>query len=241
MEGWIRIHRKLGDNAIWTSEPFTRGQAWVDLLMLANHDDCYIRKRGVRVDVKRGEVGWSELTLCERWTWSRGKLKRFLNELEMDNQIVQQNTKLTTIISIVNYDIYQGGSTTDDTTDEQQTVQQTDNRRYNRRYRNNNDKNEKNNINNIKWRTDFSTYLTDCKTAFRRFYEDKEFIKSQEFYNPGVNVQKTLMKAYENFWGTEAGWEFKKKKRTKEINWKQTITNAIGLNKVYYTKEEKAQ
>lgn len=91
------------------------------------------------------------------------------------------------------------------------------------------------------WKSDYSIYLNDCKTAFRRFYEDKEFIKSQEFYNPGVNVQKTLMKAYENFWGTEAGWEFKKKKRTKEINWKQTITNAIGLNKVYYTKEEKAQ
>jgi len=37
MEGWIRLYRKMQDNPLWTSEPFTRGQAWIDLLMIAGY------------------------------------------------------------------------------------------------------------------------------------------------------------------------------------------------------------
>ncbi len=60
MDGWLKLWRKLGDSELWLAEPFTRGQAWVDLLMLANHTDGYLRKRGIRVEVRRGQVGWSE-------------------------------------------------------------------------------------------------------------------------------------------------------------------------------------
>jgi len=95
MSGWIKLHRKLQSNPIWLSEPFTRGQAWVDLILLANHSKGFLRARGVRVDVERGQIGMSHVKLSERWTWSRGKVKRFLNELEMDQQIVQQNNNIT--------------------------------------------------------------------------------------------------------------------------------------------------
>lgn len=134
MSGWIKLHRKLQSNPIWLSEPFTRGQAWVDLILLANHSKGFLRARGVRVDVERGQVGMSHVKLSERWTWSRGKVKRFLNELETDQQIVQQNNNITCLISIVNYNEYQGNDTTDntpsDTADGQQTVQQTGSKRY---------------------------------------------------------------------------------------------------------------
>lgn len=134
MSGWVKMHRKLQSNPIWLSEPFTRGQAWVDLILLANHSKGFLRARGVRVDVERGQVGMSHVKLSERWTWSRGKVKRFLNELEMDQQIVQQNNNITCLISIVNYNEYQGGDTANDTpsdtTDGQQTVQQTGSKQY---------------------------------------------------------------------------------------------------------------
>jgi hypothetical protein len=87
--GWIKLYRKLQQNDLWTFEPFTRGQAWVDLLLLANHKDGFIRVRGIRVEVKRGQVGWSEIKLAERWKWSRGKVRRFLFELECDGQIIK--------------------------------------------------------------------------------------------------------------------------------------------------------
>ena len=127
VDGWISLYRQLQDNRLWLLEPFTQGQAWVDLLLLANHMPGLIDKRGIRIDLKRGQCGWSELSLSYRWKWSRGKVLRFLKYLEQQEMIKteQQINKVSTIITICNYDIYQG---TEQQT-EQQNGQQTDNKR----------------------------------------------------------------------------------------------------------------
>ena len=137
---------------MWLSEPFTRSQAWIDLLLTANHAQGFIRKRGILIEIKRGQVGESEETLADRWKWSRGKLRRFLDELISVQQItrepVQQNKNLSCLITITNYHEYQKNDTTksdvsdttSSTTDEQQIEQQTNNRQY----RNKNDKNNEN-------------------------------------------------------------------------------------------------
>jgi hypothetical protein len=130
MAGWIRLHRKLQQSAVWNIDKFSSGQAWVDLILLANHKPGTIKVRGVYVTVQRGQVGYSEVTLAERWQWSRGKVRRFLEWLETEQQIVQQKTNVTSLITIVKYDEYQTSSTADDTAsdtaDGQQTIQQTD-------------------------------------------------------------------------------------------------------------------
>jgi hypothetical protein len=134
--GYIKLFRKIQENDQWLSEPFTRSQAWIDLILLANYKPGVIRVRGNRVEVKRGQVGWSQVALANRWKWSRGKVRRFLKDLEKnERQIVQQKNNITSLIDIVNYDEYQGNGTTDG----QQTVQQTDSRRYT----NNNSKKDK--------------------------------------------------------------------------------------------------
>lgn len=69
-EGWVSIYRKFLSSQMWLSEPFTRGQAWIDLIGLANHEEGFIRVRGIKVTLKRGQVGWSEVKLAERWKWS---------------------------------------------------------------------------------------------------------------------------------------------------------------------------
>lgn len=135
--GWIRLHRKIMDGKYWLAEPFTKAQAWVDLLLLANHRTGDICKRGIRFEVQRGQIGFSEETLAERWKWSRGKVRRFISELASDNsvervpavpktdistvqqngqKIGQQNKRLSYLISIINYDQYQLSGTTDGTT-----------------------------------------------------------------------------------------------------------------------------
>lgn len=88
------------------------------------------------------------------------------------------------------------------------------------------------------WRLNFENYLSECKENFRKFHTDENFIKEQEYLNPKVNVKLTLEKAFNNYWGTEAGWKHKKESRTVEIDWRKTIISAIALNKTYYTKEE---
>lgn len=117
MDGWIKLYRKITENPLYFSEAFTRLQAWIDLLIIANHDESYIYIRGNKVEIKRGQVAKTQDTLAERWKWSRGKVVRFLDELQKSGQIVQQKSKLITLISIVNYELYQCGSTTESTTD----------------------------------------------------------------------------------------------------------------------------
>jgi hypothetical protein len=126
--GYIKLYRRIADDPYWQDEPFTRGQAWVDLILLANFKAGFIRKRGNRIKIERSCVGWSQIALAERWKWSRGKVLRFLTEIEAEKKIVQHKSKLTTLIYIAKYEDYQGGGTTDDTTDSttdgQQTVQE---------------------------------------------------------------------------------------------------------------------
>lgn len=138
--GWIKLYRQLADKDLWLAEPFTRGQAWVDLILLANHKAGHIRKRGVRIDLQAGECGWSERELAARWKWSRGKVRRFFDELEEDEMIekkvVPQKNNVTGSFKIIKYCSMQNGSTTDSTTDGPPTDHQ--------RYQNKNEKNGKN-------------------------------------------------------------------------------------------------
>ena len=180
MEGWVRFHRRYLDSDLWLSEPFTKGQAWVDLFSLANHKDGFIRIRGNRVEVKRGQVGWSQLKLSERWKWSRGKVRRFLDELEnIDGKVVQQKTKVTTLINIINYELYQTGDTTDSTADGQQTD--------NRQYTNKNDKNV-NNDNKTRKKIKKKSFFPPTKDQVIRYFIDNEYDANKgaeafEFYH----------------------------------------------------------
>ena len=107
MQGWIKIHRQLSGSKLWLEEPFTRGQAWLDLILLANHKDGWILVRGIKMDIKRGQVGWSQVTLARRWRWSQGKVKRYLKLLENVEQIEQQKNNISLLITLKNYDKYQ--------------------------------------------------------------------------------------------------------------------------------------
>lgn len=131
-EGWIKLHRQIMDTEDWLHEPFTRGQAWVDMLMLANHKDGSFRVRGIIVNIKRGQLGWSEENLAIRWKWSRGKVRRFFLELESEtvHRIVQQKNNVSSIITILNYDLYQSNDTANDTANDTTDGHQTDTKRY---------------------------------------------------------------------------------------------------------------
>lgn len=140
--GWFRINRRIFENEIWFAEPFTKAQAWIDLIGNANHKEGSFFIRGNEVKVKRGQIGWSELTMAKRWLWGRNRVRGFLKWLENRQQIEQQKSTITTLITIINYEKYQ----TDNTETIQQTIQQTDSRRNT----NKNDKNVENTTKQIK-------------------------------------------------------------------------------------------
>lgn len=145
------------ENPLYHSEPFNRTHAWVDLILLANHKENYFYKRGIRVDVGIGQIGYDVESLGNRWQWSRGKVERFLKDLEKDGMIVRQKTNVTTLISISKYNEYQANDNPNDKPNGHQTIKQT----IKQTDTNKNDKNEKNEENektDIPAREDFVEY-----------------------------------------------------------------------------------
>ncbi len=113
--GWIKLHRRLQDHDLWKLRPFSKGQAWVDLLMSACHAQSRFQVRGIWVDVAPGQVAFSEKNLAARWGWSRSKLRAFFFRLENDHQVIQQKNNVITLVSIVNWHDYQAKDTADQT------------------------------------------------------------------------------------------------------------------------------
>ena len=153
-KGYIKLHRQIQDCEIWCgSEPFDMRSAWIDLLMLANHEDKNTLFDYKPITIKRGQYLTSIRQLGARWSWSKNRTLKYLRLLEKLKMIEKESTNQRTLLTIVNYSVYQDTRDTDvdtgiDTvidTGMPQTI---------------NEKNERNNINSlfIKYSPHFSEF-----------------------------------------------------------------------------------
>ena len=106
-KGYILLDRQIEDNWIWDDKPFSKGQAWIDLLMLVNHSDEKTLFDNELIEVKRGEKITSLVKLSKRWGWSVNKVSRFLNLLENELMITQKRNSKRTALTVVNYGFFQ--------------------------------------------------------------------------------------------------------------------------------------
>lgn len=113
-EGYIKLHRKITDNWIWQEKPFSKGQAWVDLLLLANHSENKFLLGNEVIVVEVGQVITSEVKLMERWGWSKSKVRAFLDLLQKDKMIVKKTDRKKTTITLCNYSDYHTLRTTEE-------------------------------------------------------------------------------------------------------------------------------
>lgn len=111
-QGYILLNRSIQDNWLWQEYPFSYGQAWIDLLMLANFEDYKTAYKGEIIICKRGDVNYSISYLANRWKWDRKTVRKFLSLLESDGMCITKCTTHRTTITIVNYDVYQFSRTT---------------------------------------------------------------------------------------------------------------------------------
>lgn len=112
-QGWISVHRQLQEHWLWEDKPFSKGQAWIDLLMSANHCDRKILLGNELIEVKAGSFITSEVKLMDKWGWGKTKLRAFLDVLQSDGMIVKKSDRKKTTIIIENYSVYQIPDTTD--------------------------------------------------------------------------------------------------------------------------------
>ena len=137
MPGWIKIHRQIQNCLIWDDKPFNMASAWIDLLLLANHEDKETIFDKKPILVKRGQRITSVRELSARWGWGKDKTLRFLRLLESEKMIVKNSDSRRTLLTIVNYGIYQDCETENETVIRTLTGQS--------QATNKNDKNDKNN------------------------------------------------------------------------------------------------
>ncbi|EKZ1637679.1 DNA replication protein DnaD, partial [Listeria monocytogenes] len=132
--GWIKIYRSLQEHWIWENEKYLKW--WLDLLLLANHQDRDILINGELITIKRGQKHTSELWLSNRWNADRKQVRKFLELLKKNDMItITKSRQKGTTYEISNYNDFQVISeeirttkgttidTTEDTTKEHQMVQ----------------------------------------------------------------------------------------------------------------------
>jgi hypothetical protein len=115
-KGFIKLPRQIIEDTHYFSEPFTRTQAWVDLIILANYQDTTALVRGVKIVVKRGQVCRSITELAKRWKWSRNRVMRFTEGLVDAERLHVQKLPIVNVYTIRDYEEYQGNGATDEAT-----------------------------------------------------------------------------------------------------------------------------
>jgi len=107
-KGFFPVLRCLIEHWVWKIKPFSKGQAWLDMLLLASYEAKQIYFEGKLISIQEGDFITSQFKLAERWGWSRQQVRSFLRLLEHPNpdlpMIICQNlTYKATKITILNY------------------------------------------------------------------------------------------------------------------------------------------
>lgn len=220
-KGWIRIHRKIQEHWLWQEKPFDKKSAWIDLLLMANHEDKTILLGNELIEVKRGSRVTSLRQLCNRWGWSNTKVKNFLNLLEKENMIAIKSDSKKTTITIVNYNDYQKWNDTENDTETTEKRHENDTKTTQEHTNNNdnndkNDKNEKEDINN----TMSQQSSDDDKPTDIKFDEDSVEIQLARFMisemlrvKPDSKVPKDDVKSLQS-WAKHIDYMIRLDKRT---------------------------
>ncbi|KKC30917.1 hypothetical protein [Caldanaerobacter subterraneus] len=156
-KGWIKLYRSVTEHWLWKDKPFSKGQAWVDMLLMANHSNNKFVLGNELIELEKGSFITSIRKLSERWGWSRTKVIKFLDLLKKDHMISYFSDTKKTVVSIENYGFYQDIDDTkktqkrheDDTKVTRKSTNKNDNKNdkecikneYNIRHLNNNENN----------------------------------------------------------------------------------------------------
>ena len=110
--GWIRLHRKIREHWLWhRRRRFSHFEAWVDLLLSANHSQGKVPIGSKLLTIERGQLLTSQVALAKKWGWNRKSVNAFLKLTKSDEILDFESSKEVdtgyTLITIRNYSKYQ--------------------------------------------------------------------------------------------------------------------------------------
>ena len=203
-EGWIKLHRAIQEHWLWDDEPFTRGQAFIDLLLMVNHKDKKIMFNGELIEVKKGSKITSLRQLSDRWKWSTNKVKKYLDQLQKDGMINYKCDNKKTLLTIENYSVYQGQGNAEETqkkqernTDETEKEHRSDTEEIQKKFKSDAEENQKKTNKNDK---EYIKNDKECNKKEKEWEEGEEYKEESPSLPPLSFPTKTHEKFYEQ-WG----------------------------------------
>ena len=151
MEGFINLHRTLLDSMIFSSQ--TGLKIWIWLLLKASYRKRYVSlkigKGETTVTIERGQLLFGRYKAEEELCIDGSTIYKWIKKLEENEMILVQSNNQYSIITICNYDTYQGENTNEEQPSNNQvtTKEQQSNSRVTAEEQ---QSNTYNNINNIK-------------------------------------------------------------------------------------------
>ncbi len=105
---WFRVHRGWMNSHDFAKEPFTEREAWLWIVENAAYEPHKRYVSGEGIDLARGQLIASQRNLSEAWKWGRQRVRGFLAKLEHVGSLTQNSTHGLTMLTVCNYERYQG-------------------------------------------------------------------------------------------------------------------------------------
>jgi hypothetical protein len=143
MNGWIKLHRSLLDDAIWKCSTDSQKIVLITIMLKANHESSEWIWKGSKYTCKPGQFITSISGLANDAGVSKQSLRGAIAKLKSLGFLTTESNTQSTLITICNYSKYQKNEDTDNTRANKQPThdQHTTNTRPTT---NKNDKNNKN-------------------------------------------------------------------------------------------------
>ena len=121
--GYVKLYRSLFRHEFFRPSRFSEREAFTWMIAEAAWK---LRQRRVGqffVDLDRGELAASLRHLADVWGWEVGAVRGYLARSEKAGMLSTRSDKGITIVTVCNYDVYQGDENPDDTVDDKVSAQ----------------------------------------------------------------------------------------------------------------------
>ena len=105
MSGYIKLYRNIEHHWIWQNP--RRAQWWIQLLFMAAWEPQLVSFGNETFTLQRGQIATTYRILTGRFSCSNQAVFNFLAILEKHKMITKETSQKMTLITIVNYDLYQ--------------------------------------------------------------------------------------------------------------------------------------
>lgn len=113
---WYKMHRGWQSHKAFSDEPYTEREAWEWLISKASWDGkTEFNILGKPEILPRGQLSFAMSYLAKAWQWNKTKVMRFLKRIAEWGLIETQMERGQCIVSICEYDKYQGGEDENET------------------------------------------------------------------------------------------------------------------------------